>query len=189
MSAEAEITTLLEAVKRGDRSAESALAEIVYGELHAMAGKQMRRERRDHTLQTTALVNEAYLRLVRDRAADWRDRVHFFACASVVMRRILVEYARKRSAAKRPPANLRVDLSDELGGQMPRIDQMLILDQAITRLAELDPRQARIVELRYFGGLSEDDTAEVLQLSSRTVKRDWTSARAWLQVQLSGKHR
>src|SRR5438270_13025134 len=111
MADHAEITTLLAAVKRGDRSAESELAEMVYGELHAIAGNHMRRERRDHTLQTTALVNEAYLRLVRDRAVDWQDRAHFFACASMVMRRILVDYARRRSADKRPDAGLRVELN------------------------------------------------------------------------------
>jgi RNA polymerase sigma factor (TIGR02999 family) len=186
MAANAEITTLLAAVKRGDRTAESVLAEMVYGELHAIAGVQMRRERRNHTLQTTALVNEAYLRLVRDRAVDWQDRAHFFACASVVMRRILVDYARRRSAGKRPSAGLQVELNDWQASEYPRIDSMLILDEALNRLAELDARQARIVEMRYFGGLTEDETAEVLGVSTRTVKRDWTSARAWLQVQLSG---
>ena len=185
MAADAEITTLLAAVKRGDRAAESALAELVYGELHAMAGTHMRRERRDHTLQTTALVNEAYLRLVRDPAVGWQGRAHFFACASVVMRRVLVDYARQRAAGKRPSAGLRLELKDWQTGDKPRVEQMLILDEALNRLAELDARQARIVEMRYFGGLTEDETAEVLGVSTRTVKRDWTSARAWLQMQLS----
>jgi RNA polymerase sigma-70 factor, ECF subfamily len=187
MAVNPEITTLLAAVKRGDRSAESVLAEMVYGELHAIAGNHMRRERRNHTLQTTALVNEAYLRLVRDRAIDWQDRAHFFACASVVMRRILVDYSRQRSADKRPAAGLRVELNDWQASEQPRIEGMLMLDEAMNRLAELDARQARIVEMRYFGGLTEVETAEVLGVSSRTVKRDWTSARAWLQVQLSGR--
>jgi RNA polymerase sigma factor (TIGR02999 family) len=187
MAAHSEITTLLAAVKRGDRAAESALAEKVYGELHAIAGHHMRRERRNHTLQTTALVNEAYLRLVRDPAMGWQDRAHFFACASVVMRRILVDYARRRAADKRPSAGLRVEMNDWQASEHPRMDQMLILDESLNRLAELDPRQARIVEMRYFGGLTEEETAEVLGISTRTVKRDWTSARAWLQVQLSGQ--
>jgi RNA polymerase sigma factor (TIGR02999 family) len=117
----------------------------------------------------------------------WQDRAHFFACASVVMRRILVDYARRRAADKRPSAGLRVEMNDWQASEHPRMDQMLILDESLNRLAELDPRQARIVEMRYFGGLTEEETAEVLGISTRTVKRDWTSARAWLQVQLSGQ--
>jgi len=181
-----EITRLLAAVRGGDRTAESDLAQVVYGELHGIARGHMRRERRDHTLQTTALVNEAYLRLVRGEKVDWQDRAHFFACASVVMRRILVDYARQRSAEKRQMPGVRVELKDWQAAEHPQMDHMLILDEALTRLAELDARQARIVEMRYFGGLTEGETASVLGISSRTVKRDWTSARAWLQVQLSG---
>ncbi|HEY6393178.1 MAG TPA: sigma-70 family RNA polymerase sigma factor [Bryobacteraceae bacterium] len=187
MAANTEITTLLAAVQRGDRTAESILAEMVYGELHAIAKTHMRRERHNHTLQTTALVNEAYLRLVRDRAVDWQGRAHFFACASVEMRRILVDYARQRAAGKRPDAGLRIELKDWHASERPRMDHMLMLDEALNRLAELDARQARIVEMRYFGGLTEKETAEVLGISIRTVKRDWTSARAWLQMQLRGK--
>ena len=186
MAAHAEITTLLAAVKLGDRAAEGLLAEMVYGELRHIAAAHMRRERRDHTLETTALVHEAYLRLVRDQAMDWQGRAHFFATASVVMRRILVDYARQRSAEKRPAAGVRVELKDWQAASHPSIDQMLILDEALNRLAEMDARQARIVELRYFGGLTEEETAEVLSISVRTVKRDWSSARAWLQVQLGG---
>jgi RNA polymerase sigma-70 factor (ECF subfamily) len=186
MAAHAEITTLLAAVKQGDRSAETLLAELVYGELRKIAGVHMRRERRDHTLETTALVHEAYLRLVRDQAMDWQGRAHFFATASVVMRRILVDYARQRAAGKRPDAGMRVELKDWQAATHPSLDQMLILDEALNRLAAMDARQARIVELRYFGGLTEEETAEVLSISLRTVKRDWSSARAWLQVQLGG---
>lgn len=185
MAVTAEITTLLTAVRRGDRGAESVLAEIVYDELHGMARTHMKRERRDHTLQATALVNEAYLHLVRDRHVDWQGRAHFFACASIVMRRILVDYARRRSARKRPSGGLRVELNEWRASEQPRVDQMLVLDEALRRLEELDARQARIVEMRYFGGLTEEEVAEVLGISTRTVKRDWTSARAWLQVQLS----
>lgn len=186
MAAHAEITTLLAAVKQGDRSAENLLAERVYGELRNIAGAHMRRERRNHTLETTALVHEAYLRLVRDQAMDWQGRAHFFATASVVMRRILVDYARQRAAGKRPDAGVRVELKDWHATAHPSLDQMLILDEALDRLAAMDRRQARIVELRYFGGLTEEETAEVLAISPRTVKRDWCSARAWLQVQLGG---
>jgi RNA polymerase sigma factor (TIGR02999 family) len=185
MAVRTEITGLLAAVQRGDRAAESVLAEKVYGELHAIARTHMRSERRNQTLQTTALVNEAYLRLLRDRSMDWQGRAHFFACASVVMRRILVDYARRRLADKRPAAQLRVELNEWQASEHPRMDQMLILDQALNRLAELDARQARIVEMRYFAGLSEEEIAQVLDISTRTVKRDWTSARAWLQLQLS----
>jgi RNA polymerase sigma factor (TIGR02999 family) len=186
MAAHAEITTLLAAVKRGDRGAESALAEVVYGELHGIAQLQMRRERPDHTLQATALVNEAYVRLVHETGIGWQDRAHFFACASVVMRRILVDHARRRAAGKRPSAGLRVELNDWQAGEQPHMDQMLAIDEALNALAALDARQARIVEMRYFGGLTEEETAEVLGVSPRTVKRDWRSARAWLQGQLSG---
>ena len=187
MAAHAEITTLLAAIKQGDRCAESLLAEMVYGELRAIAGTHMRRERRGHTLQTTALVHEAYLRLVRDQAMDWQGRAHFFATASVVMRRILVDYARQRAAEKRPAANLRVELHDWHASQRPPMEQMLALDEALNRLAAMDARQARVVEMRYFGGLTEEETGAVLGISVRTVKRDWSSARAWLQVQLGGK--
>ena len=187
MAAHAEITTLLAAIKQGDACAESRLAEMVYGELRAIAGHHMRRERRDHTLQTTALVHEAYLRLVRDQAMDWQGRAHFFATASVVMRRILVDYARQRAAEKRPAAKVRVELNDWHAAERPPMEQMLILDEALRQLAQMDPRQARIVEMRYFGGLTEEETAAVLGISVRTVKRDWSSARAWLLGQLGGK--
>jgi RNA polymerase sigma factor (TIGR02999 family) len=186
MPADAEITTLLGAIKKGDHSAETLLAERVYGELRAVAGTHMRRERRDHTLQTTALVNEAYLRLVRDQAMDWQGRAHFFATASVVMRRILVDYARQRAAGKRPAAGLRVELKDWQAAEHPRMEQMLALNEALEKLAAMNARQARMVEMRYFGGLTEEEIAEVLRISVRTVKRDWNSARAWLQVQLGG---
>jgi len=186
MPANAEITTLLAAIKRGDRSAETVLAERVYGELRSIAGAHMRRERRDHTLQTTALVHEAYLRLVRDQAMDWQGRTHFFATASMVMRRILVDYARQRAAEKRPASGLRVELNDWQAAEHPRMEQMLALDEALEKLAAMDARQARMVEMRYFGGLTEEEIAGVLGVSVRTVKRDWNSARAWLQVQLAG---
>ena len=184
MATAGEITSLLAAVRRGDSRAESNLVELVYNEFHARAQKYMRRERPGHTLQPTALVHETYLRLMQDHSADWQNRAHFFATASIVMRRILVDHARAHAAAKRPGAGQRVELCDFLAAQSPRIEQMLILDEALTHLAQMDARQARVVELIYFGGLTEEEAAEVLGISVRTVKRDWRDARAWLQAEL-----
>jgi RNA polymerase sigma factor (TIGR02999 family) len=183
-----EITRLLGALKRGDSAAESRLIELVYQEFHARAQHYMRAERPDHTLQPTALVNEAYLRLMQDQSLDFHSRAHFFAAASLVMRRVLVDHARARAAMKRPDAKRKVELEDFLAAETPRIDQMLMLDEALTRLHAMDPRQARLVEMRYFGGLTEEEAAAVLGVSVRTVKRDWTSARAWLQSQLDPPH-
>jgi RNA polymerase sigma factor (TIGR02999 family) len=182
-----EITTLLAAIRSGDPSAEANLVALVYDEFRALARRHMRRERPDHTLQPTALVHEAYLRLMRDYPADWQSRAHFFAAASTVMRRILVDHARQRAAAKRPGGRRRVELDDFMVSASPRIEQLLILDQALDRLAGWDRRQARLVELLYFGGLTELEAAEVLGVSLRTVRRDWNAARAWLQAQLGGK--
>jgi RNA polymerase sigma-70 factor, ECF subfamily len=158
--------------------------ELVYGEMHARARRYMRRERPDHTLQPTALVHETYLRLMQGCAVDWQGRAHFYATASVVMRQILVDHARAHAAGKRPDGKRRVDLDGLLAAQSPRIEELLILDEALTRLAAMDARQARLVELLYFGGLTEEEAAETLGISVRTVKRDWASARAWLQSQL-----
>jgi len=180
-----EITVLLAALKSGDASAESRLIGLVYDDLHALARRYMRRERPGHTLQPTALVNETYLRLISDRAVDWKGRAHFFAIAATVMRRILVDYARQRAAGKRIGGRQRVDLDAFMAAASPRIEQLLILDQALTRLAEWGPRQARLVEMIYFGGLTEKEAAEALRISVRTVRRDWSASRAWLQNQLS----
>jgi RNA polymerase sigma-70 factor, ECF subfamily len=180
-----EITGLLAALRRGDSHAESNLAELVYTELHGLAQRHMRRERPDHTLQPTALVHEAYLRLIRDAAVEWHDRAHFYATASLAMRRILVDHARSRFAAKRPGARHKVELDDFLAAQNPRIEQLLILDEALTHLAEMDARQARVVEMIYFGGMSQEEVAAALGISVRTVKRDWRDARAWLEAELS----
>src|ERR1017187_10447000 len=132
------------------------------------------------------LVNEAYLRLLHDRPAEWQGRAHFFAAASIVMRRILVDHARSRAAAKRPGGKQRVSLDEFMASANPRIEQLLILDEALTRLADWDRRQARLVEMIYFGGLTESEAAAVMGISERTVKRDWRAARAWLQSQLGG---
>lgn len=179
-----EITRLLAAVKRGDPEAESNLIALVYDEFRALARRYMRQERPDHTLQPTALVHEAYVRLVRNQSPDWHDRTHFFAAASLIMRRILVDHARRRAAARRNAGTPLVELDDFMASTSPRIDHLLILDQALTRLAAWDARRARLVELLYFGGLTEDEAGEVLGVSVRTVKRDWSAARAWLQGQL-----
>ncbi|MBZ5624376.1 MAG: sigma-70 family RNA polymerase sigma factor [Acidobacteriia bacterium] len=179
-----EITSLLAALKRGDPGAESNLVALVYDDLHALAQRFMRHERPDHTLQPTALVHEAYLRLLQKHAADWQSRAHFFAAASIAMRRILVDHARQRAAAKRPGGRQKVELNDFMATANPRFDQLLVLDEALTRLAEWDGRKARLVEMLYFGGLTEEEAASVLGVSVRTVKRDWKAARAWLQAQL-----
>jgi len=184
LSKAGEITNLLAALRQGDRKAESNLAVLIYDDLHSRAAKYMRRERADHTLQPTALVNETFVWLMRHHAIEWQNRAHFFATASVVMRRILVDYARHRSANKRPAARLQVSLDDHMAAETPRIEQVLVLDEALTRLTEMDPRQGRLVELVYFGGLTEEESAKVLGVSLRTVQREWRSARAWLQAQL-----
>lgn len=179
-----EITALLGALKRGEADAESRLLKLVYAEFHARAAHYMRSERPDHTLQPTALVNEAYLRIMRDHRIDFQSRAHFFAAASIAMRRVLVDYARARAPGKRPAGKLKVDLNDFMAADTPRLDQMLILDEALTRLGQLDARQARLVEMIYFGGRTHEETAALLGVSVRTVKRDWRSARAWLEAEL-----
>lgn len=157
------------------------LAPIVYDELRLLAAAQLRRERDDHTLQPTALVNEAYVRLLRSDRPAWNDRSHFFRAAARAMRRILVDHARKRARLKRGGAPVRVSL-DQIGpSSWDEPETMLALDQALRRLEEQDPRSAEVVQLRYFGGLSVAQTAEALDVSERTVKREWTFARAWLR--------
>jgi RNA polymerase sigma-70 factor, ECF subfamily len=178
-----EITALLKAMREGDAQAQSRLMALMYSDLHARAEAYMRRERRDHTLQPTALVHEAFLRLMRDSRSDPTSRSHFLAAASIVMRQVLVDHARQRAAAKRPGGKIRVELGDLRTGEPPR-DDLLALDEALTRLAGCDARQARVVELLFFGGLTEEEAADTLGVSSRTIKRDWRSARAWLQAQL-----
>jgi len=182
-----EITGLIAAMKGGDPNAEADLVALVYKDLHALARRYMRRERPDHTLRPTALVNEAYLRMMGDGSKNWNGRAHFFATAAIVMRRILVDHARQRAAAKSPGGRQQVELNDILVSASPRTEELLILDEVLTRLAEWDPRKARVVEMIYFGGMTEDEVAEVLGVSVRTIKRDWRDARAWLQAQLRAK--
>jgi RNA polymerase sigma factor (TIGR02999 family) len=174
------VSRLLQAWKRGDVEARDQLVPLVYAELRRRAAAYLRRERRDHTLQPTALVHEAYLRLMGQDRVAWQNRAHFFGVASQMMRRILVDHAREHQAAKRPGAGVRVTLDEEVGAAEPRDCELLLLDQALNELARLDACQAQVVELRYFGGLSERDVAVVLSLSRATVTRKWQTARAWL---------
>jgi RNA polymerase sigma factor (TIGR02999 family) len=177
------VTQLLAALRDGNSGARTRLIEMVYPELRRIALRHMQRERPGHTLQATALVNEAWLRLNR-QDKDWKNRAHFFAVAAQVMRQILVDYARQHRAARRG-GGVAAEMLDECrqAGTLPS-DKILALDEALSRLAEWGPRQSRVVELRFFGGLSEEETGEVLEISTRTVKRDWKLARAWLYAQI-----
>ena len=179
------ITEMLKAWSSGDREAADSLMPFVYDELRRQARGYLRRERGNHTLQTTGLVHEAFLRLVDQRDVTWQNRAHFFGIASQMMRRILVNYAVSRSRSKRGGGVIQITLDETIPGQSNENDEQLIaLDQALTRLEQLDDRQARIVEMRYFTGLSIEETAEVLSISPATVKREWTMARAWLRSEL-----
>jgi RNA polymerase sigma factor (TIGR02999 family) len=181
-----QVTELLVRWRGGDREAMESLMPLVYDELRRLANHYLQRERSDHTLQSTALVHEAYLRLAGQSAPQWQNRAHFFGIAARVMRQILVEYARAHSAAKRGgvgACKITLDESLEIA-QKTNID-VVALDGALERLSELDPQQSRIVELRFFTGLTIEDTSEVMGLSPATVKRDWTSARAWLHREIA----
>jgi RNA polymerase sigma factor (TIGR02999 family) len=179
-----DITGLLHQIADGNADAASELVPLIYDELHKLAACFMARERRDHTLQTTALVHEAYLRLVQQRNGSWNNRAHFYGAAAGIMRRILVDHARARHTAKRGGRAHHVPLEDAEGLVGDQPDGLLRFDSALTRLAERSVRQARVVELRFFAGLDVDETAEVLTISPKTVKRDWSVARAWLLREL-----
>ncbi len=182
-----EITEMLEACRGGNREAMDKLVPFVYQELHRQARQYLRRERSNHTLQTTALVHEAYLRLIEQRFVDWQNRAHFFGLAANMMRRILVNYAVSQNRLKRGGKDENLPLEEAFHVAVEERDVDLhALDHALTELAELDERQARIVELRYFGDLTIEETAEVLSISTATVKRDWNMAKAWLRAELSG---
>lgn len=181
------ITVILQDWSRGNRAAADALIPLVYDELRRVAYNYLRRENGANTLQPTALVNEAYLKLIDISNVSWRDRAHFFAVASNVMRHILVDRARARHAEKRGGGVQTIILDDAVSfSQKTEID-LLALDEALEKLAALDERQARIVEIRFFGGLSVEETADVLELSTRTIKREWSFAKAWLHKTLSDK--
>src|SRR6266851_9981124 len=179
-----DISTLLRAWSDGDQGALARLTPIVYDELHGLAQRYMKRERPGHSLQTTALVNEAYMRLVDYKRMQWQNRAHFFAVSAQVMRRILVEHARRHNL-KRGGGVPHVSLEEAalVGGN--RAADLVALDDAMNTLAQLDPRKAQVVDLRFFGGLSAEETAEVLKVSSVTVMRDWSTAKAWLYRELA----
>jgi RNA polymerase sigma-70 factor, ECF subfamily len=182
-----QITRLLQAWRDGDTTARDDLMTCVYGELHRLARGYMRRERPGHTLQTTALINEAYVRLMGQSRIDWQSRSQFFGVAAQFMRRILVDYARARQSAKRQPAGSAPVPLDEAAVFAPeRAPALIALDDALDRLATVDARKARVVELRYFGGLTVEETADLLDVSPVTVMRDWSLAKAWLQRELTG---
>ena len=180
-----EVTQLLVAWSNGDQVARDQLMSAVYQELHRLAHRYMKRESPGHTLQTSALVNEAFLRLVDQREVRWQNRAHFYGIAAQMMRRILVDYARNRRAAKRGGGAREMSLDEALIVSDERSAEVMALDETLKRLAEFDPRKSKIVEFRFFGGLSIEETAEVLAVSPGTVMRDWTLAKAWLRREMS----
>lgn len=180
-----EITQLLVEWSGGNQAALDKLYPLVYRELRQMAHRFMRHERKGHTLQTTALINEAYLRLVDQKNVHWANRSHFFGISAKIMRRILVDHARRYAREKRGGAPQQVSLDEAALVTKDRARELLLLDEALDSLAVLDPRRSQVVELRYFGGLSNDEIAEVLKISANTVTRDWNMARAWIYQQLT----
>jgi RNA polymerase sigma-70 factor (ECF subfamily) len=182
-----EVTQLLVAWSNGDKVARDELMSVVYQELHRLAHHHMKRESPGHTLQTSALVNEAFLRLIDQRNVQWRNRAHFFGIAAQMMRRILVDYARQRRYAKRGGDACQVTLNDDLIVTDQRSADVVALDDALIELANIDDRKSRVVELRFFGGLNIEETAEVLAVSPGTVMRDWTLAKAWLKRAMTAK--
>ena len=182
-----EVTDLLVKWGRGDKAALDELLPLVHEELRRRAHRYIERERHGHTLQTTALVNEAYLRLVNQAGVRWQDRAHFFAVSAKIMRHILIDYARSKGYAKRGGGGLRVTLDEAAGVSAGEAEELLALDEALQRLAEVYPRRSQVVELRYFGGLNNEEVAEVLKVTTKTVERDWRYARAWLYDELRRK--
>ena len=182
-----EVTQLLKAWGRGDDKALEQLIPVVEKELHRLAHRCMARENPGHTLQTTALVNEVYLRLVDVHEVSWQDRAHFFAISARMMRRILTDFARSRNYQKRGGAALHVSFDEALAVSQEQHAEIVAIDDALVELAELDPRKSQVVELRFFGGLSVEETAEALKISPETVKRDWRFAKSWLHRVLSGE--
>jgi RNA polymerase sigma factor (TIGR02999 family) len=179
------ITSLLVELRKGNKEAEKHLVPLIYRELHRLARHYMRGEREGHTLQTSALVNEAYMRLAGEHAVDWKNRAHFFGTAAHVMRRVLVDHARARDAQKRGGAAEKISLEDAFVYTEAQAWQVVAVHEALTRLDQWDQRQCRIVELRFFGGLNVEETAEVLSLSPTTVKREFQMAKAWLFGELT----
>jgi RNA polymerase sigma factor (TIGR02999 family) len=183
-SSPGEVTSLLRALRKGDRSAADKLFPLVYSELHRLARSYMRRERPNHTLQPTALINEAYMRLAQ-APVDWQNRAHFIGVAANAMRRILVDHARAHMAAARGGAFQQVEWTESLGLPAERSRELVALDEALDQLEKINPRQAKVVELNFIGGLTFDEIAAVLDVSTRTAKRDWALARLWLFKQMN----
>ncbi|MEK6282411.1 MAG: sigma-70 family RNA polymerase sigma factor [Acidobacteriota bacterium] len=181
------LTGLLIEWRAGDKTALDKLTPLVYDELRRIAHRYVRRERNGHTLGTTALVNEAYLRLAGTKNIAWNDRAHFFAATAQVMRHVLIDHARRRLYAKRGGQAQQVPIEDVSAMSEERADELVALDEALHDLAKLDPRKASVVELRYFGGLSLEETADVLDVSLMTVRRDWRAAKAWLYKAVNGE--
>jgi len=187
MSKAAAVTALLRRLTAGDSEAAAEVIPVIYEELRRLAAHYMVRERSDHTLQTTALVHEAYLRLVDQQKSTWQNRAHFYGAAAQVMRRILVDHARARRAEKRGGDAPHLSLDEALVFSAGQSDELVRLDDALGRLAKLDPRQSRVIELRFFAGLNVEEAAEVMGIAPKTVKRDWSAARAWLHRELRGR--
>jgi len=183
-----DVTVLLHAWNEGDKSAQEKLWSIVFGELRRLARRHMARERPDHTLQSGALVNEVYVRMVDWNNTGWENRAQFFGMCARMMRQILVDHARTRHRLKRPAPTGRLSLDDVLFVSASKAEELLVLDEALKRLAEIHPRKSDVVEMRFFGGLSVEETAEVLKVSRLTVIRDWNFARAWLRLTMMGEN-
>ncbi|MCI0364396.1 MAG: sigma-70 family RNA polymerase sigma factor [Phycisphaerales bacterium] len=179
------VTHILNLATGGDQNALAQLIPVVYSELRTLAARELRGERAGHTLQATALVHEAYMRLVDQHNVRWQNRAQFFGVASQMMRRILVDHARARCAGKRAGGHNRIPLDEALAYASERALDLIALDEALTRLTTIDPQQGRIVEMRFFGGLSIEETAQALDISVATVKRDWTLAKAWLRLEVT----
>ena len=182
-----ELTQLLEAWSDGEEEALAKLAPLVHAELYRLAKRYMGRERPDHLLQTSALINEAYVRLIDWKAVRWQNRAHFFGVAAQMMRRILVDFARQRPRADKHNEAIEISLDEAMTISVGKDPDLLALDDALKSLAEIDPRKSQIVEMRFFGGLSVDETAEVMDLSPVTVMREWRVAKAWLHQAMTGK--
>jgi len=185
MTENEDVTLLLSALTRGEEGAASKLIPIVYGELRRLAASYMRRERVDHTLQPTALVHEAYLKLIEQRSANWQSRSHFFGVAAQLMRRILIDHARGHGRQKRGGEQKKVSLDDAFMFSEQKADELLAVDDSLDHLAKVDPRQARVVELRFFGGLTVPEIASAMAVSTATVKREWATAKLWLRRRIS----
>ena len=180
-----EITGLLDRWRLGDRDAANELMELAYADLHRIAAREMRREHGEHTLQTTAVLHEAYLRIFRSTPVKWKDRSHFYAVAAQQLRRVLLDHARRVLSEKRGGGIVKLSFLESDGAGISVDERLLTLDAALARLEDLDPRAAKVVELRFFGGLTESDAAEVLDISVATLKRDWDFAKTWLAAQLA----